>query len=216
MVLQCKPDALGGGDSFGEIDEGIDGTRRAARYDGGSNPRYSRPVVDNRQEVRTKETTMGYTRICVAAAMQRYLDITPIAARLRDLAGVLALAGDLPVTLVTVEAPVDLLPDVETTEEKLERLAAPLREQGLKVNTNLLEGRPSEEIATLVNTIKADLLLIGSHSKRGVLDIGLGSTASALMRDLDVTVLMVKPILKEQERAKELMIPRYPVVFPYG
>ena len=159
---------------------------------------------------------MAYTRICVAAAMQRYLDITPIAARLRDLAGVLALADDLPVTVVTVEAPVDLLPDVETTEEKLERLAAPLREQGLKVNTNLLEGRPSEEIATLVKTIEADLLIIGSHSKRGVLDIGLGSTASALMRDLDVTVLMVKPTEEEQEKAKELMIPRYPVVFPYG
>jgi len=147
---------------------------------------------------------MAYTRICVAAAMQRYLDITPIAARLRDLAGVLALAGDVPVTVVTVEAPVDLLPDVETTEEKLERLAA------------LLEGRPSEEIATLVKTIEADLLIIGSHSKRGVLDIGLGSTAAALMRDLDVTVLMVKPTEKEQEKAKELMIPRYPVVFPYG
>jgi nucleotide-binding universal stress UspA family protein len=159
---------------------------------------------------------MAYTRICVAAAMQRYLDITPIAARLRDLAGVLALACNVPVTVVTVEAPVDLLPDVETTEEKLQRLAAPLREQGLKVNTNLLEGRPSEEIATLVKTIEADLLIIGSHSKRGVLDIGLGSTASALMRDLDVTVLMVKPTEKEQERAKELMIPRYPVVFPYG
>ena len=159
---------------------------------------------------------MAYSRICVAAAMQRYLDITPIAARLRDLAGVLALAGDVPVTVVTVEAPVDLLPDVETTEEKLQRLAAPLREQGLKVNTNLLEGRPSEEIATLVKTIEADLLIIGSHSKRGVLDIGLGSTASALMRDLDVTVLMVKPTEKEQERAKVLMIPRYPVVFPYG
>ena len=48
------------------------------------------------------------------------------------------------------------------------------------------------------------------------LDIGLGSTASALMRDLDVTVLMVRPTEEEQERAKELMIPRYPVVFPYG
>ena len=159
---------------------------------------------------------MAYTRICVAAAMQRYLDITPIAARLRDLAGVLALAGNVPVTVVTVEAPADLLPDVETTEEKLERLAAPLREQGLTVNTNLLEGRPSEEIATLVKTIEADLLIIASHSKRGVLDIGLGSTASALMRDLDITVLMVKPTEMEQEKAKELMIPRYPVVFPYG
>ena len=159
---------------------------------------------------------MAYTRICVAAALQRYIDITPIAERLRDLAGVLALADNAPLTVVTVEAPVELLPDVETTEEKLERLAAPLRELGLKVNTNLLEGRPSEEISGLVKIIDADLLLIGSHSKRGVLDVGLGSTAAALMRDLDVTVLMIKPTEEEQEKAQELMIPRYPVVFPYG
>jgi len=159
---------------------------------------------------------MTYTRICVAAALQRYIDITPIAARLRDLAGVLAMAENAPLTVVTVEAPVELLPDVETTEEKLERLAAPLRELGLKVNTSLLEGRPSEEIAGLVKIIGADLLLIGSHSKRGVLDVGLGSTAAALMRELDVTVLMMKPTEEEQEKAIELMIPRYPVVFPYG
>ena len=159
---------------------------------------------------------MAYTRICVAAALQRYIDITPIAARLRDLAGVLALADNALLTVVTVEAPVELLPDLETTQEKLERLAAPLRELGLKVNTNLLEGRPSEEIAGLVKIIGADLLLIGSHSKRGVLDVGLGSTAAALMRELDVTVLMMKPTEEEQEKAKELIIPRYPVVFPYG
>jgi hypothetical protein len=27
---------------------------------------------------------------------------------------------------------------------------------------------------------------------------------------------MVRPTEEEQEKAKELMIPRYPVVFPYG
>ena len=67
---------------------------------------------------------MAYSRICVAAALQRYLDLTPIAERLRDLAGVLAGAYDIPVAVISVEAPVELLPDVETTEEKLERLAA--------------------------------------------------------------------------------------------
>ena len=159
---------------------------------------------------------MAYSRICVAAALQRYLDITPIAARLRDLAGVLAGAYDIPVTVISVEAPVELLPDVETTEEKLERLAAPLREQGLVVSTKLLEGRPSQQIAAFVEIIGADLLLIGSHSKRGVLDVGLGSTAAPLLREMEITVLMVRPTADEQERAQELIIPRYPVVFPYG
>jgi hypothetical protein len=59
-------------------------------------------------------------------------------------------------------------------------------------------------------------LIIGSHSKRGPLDVGLGSTASALLRELETTVITVRPTADEQEKALELMIPRYPVVFPYG
>ena len=159
---------------------------------------------------------MTYSRICVAAALQRYLDITPIAARIRDLARVLAAADNARVLILSVEAPVELLPDVETMAEKLERYAEPLVAGGIEVETALREGRPSREIATFVEASGADVLIIGSHSKRGVLDVGLGSTATALMRELETTVIMVRPTDAEQERARELMIPRYPVVFPYG
>jgi nucleotide-binding universal stress UspA family protein len=159
---------------------------------------------------------MPYTRICVAAALQRYIDITPIAARIRDLTRIVALADKAAVSVVSVEAPVELLPDVETMSEKLVRYAEPLLAEGLDVHVELREGRPSREIAAFVTSEKADLLIIGSHSKRGALDVGLGSTASALMRDLETTVIMVRPTEEEQERARELMIPKYPVVFPYG
>lgn len=159
---------------------------------------------------------MSYTRICVAAALQRYLDITPIAARIRDLAGVMAIAYEIPVSVLSVEAPVELLPDVDSMEEKIERLAAPLREKSLEVGVAVRKGRPSREIIAHMEEIGADLLIIGSHSKRGTLDVGLGSTASALLRDLETTVITVRPTSAEQEKARELMIPRYPVVFPYG
>lgn len=159
---------------------------------------------------------MAYTRICVAVALQRYLDITPIAARIRDLAGVLAAAYRVPISVLSVEAPVELLPDVETMEEKIERYAEPLRVEDLKVDIALRKGRPSTAIIAHVQAIGADLLIIGSHSKRGPLDVGLGSTAAALLRDLETTVLMVRPTESEQEAARELMIPRYPIVFPYG
>jgi nucleotide-binding universal stress UspA family protein len=159
---------------------------------------------------------MSYTKICVAAALQRYLDITPIAARIRDLAGVVAAAHNARVSVLSVEAPVELLPDVETMEEKMHRYAEPLRVEGLDVETALRRGRPSREIIAHLEEIGGDLLIIGSHSKRGVLDVGLGSTAAALMRDLETTVIMVRPTQAEQEKARELMIPRYPVVFPYG
>lgn len=159
---------------------------------------------------------MSYTKICVAAALQRYLDVTPIAARIRDLAGVLAAADTIPVSVLSVEAPVELLPDVESLEEKLERYAEPLRAEGLDVEVTIRKGKPSREIIAHMEEICADVLIIGSHSKRGTLDVGLGSTASALLRDLETTVITVRPTEKEQERARELMIPRYPVVFPYG
>jgi nucleotide-binding universal stress UspA family protein len=159
---------------------------------------------------------MAYTRICVAAALQRYLDFTPIAQRLRDLTGVLAGGYGLPVSVISVEAPVELFPEVETMVEKLERYALPLRERGFEVSAELREGRPSREIIAYVEEVGADLLVVGSHSKRGPLDVGLGSTASALVSDLGITVLMVRPTDEDQERARELMIPRYPVVFPYG
>ena len=159
---------------------------------------------------------MPYTKICVAAALQRYLDITPIAARIRDLAGVLAAADNAPVSVLSVEAPVELLPDVETMEEKIERYAEPLRAAGHEVDAAIRKGKPSREIIAHMEEIGADLLIIGSHSKRGPLDVGLGSTAAALLRDLETTVITVRPTEAEQERATELMIPRYPMVFPYG
>ena len=159
---------------------------------------------------------MPYSRICVAAALQRYLDITPIAARIRDLARVLALADNTAVSVLSVEAPVELLPEVETMAEKLDRYAEPLLAAGIEVEKALRRGRPSPEIAAFVEATGSDLLIIGSHSKRGVLDVGLGSTAAAVIRDLDVTVIMVRPTGEEQLRAQELMIPKYPVVFPYG
>ena len=159
---------------------------------------------------------MSYTKICVAVALQRYLDITPIAARIRDLAGVLAVAHSIPVSVLSVEAPVELLPDVESLEEKIERYAEPLKVEGLDVGVTIRKGKPSREIIAHMDEIGADLLIIGSHSKRGTLDVGLGSTASALLRELETTVITVRPTEKEQERARELMIPRYPMVFPYG
>jgi len=160
---------------------------------------------------------MSYRKICLAVALQRYLDITPIAARLRDLAVVLAEHSGAGLAVLSVEAPVELLPEVETMEEKLERFVEPIRESGLEVQAELREGRPSREIAAFVREVGGDLLVVGSHSKRSAIDVGVGSTASALLRELvNVPVLMVRPTADEQSQADELKIPRYPMVFPYG
>jgi nucleotide-binding universal stress UspA family protein len=111
---------------------------------------------------------------------------------------------------------VELLPEVETMTEKLDRYAHPLMAEGIEVDVVLRKGRPSSEIVAFVEASGVDLLIIGSHSKRGTLDVGLGSTAQALMSELETTVIMVRPTEDEQEKARDLMIPKYPMVFPYG
>ena len=159
---------------------------------------------------------MGYRRIVAAVALQRYLDFTPIALRIRELATLLVQASGASLHILSADAPVELLPGVETTADKLDRFAEPLRDAGIAAATVLRQGRPSRVISEYVSEVGADLLIIGSHSKRGPMDVGLGSTASAIDRELAATVLMVRPTESEQEAARSLMIPKYPLVFPYG
>ncbi len=159
---------------------------------------------------------MKHECICVAVALQRYLDFTPVALRQRDLAQLISRGTGAQVFFLSVEAPVELLPGLETTREKLDRFAKPLRDEGIEVVTELRTGRPSREIAEALEARGADLLIMGSHSKRGPLDVGLGSTVKALPSDLEVPVLLVRPTASETDRAHELIIPPYPMVFPYG
>jgi nucleotide-binding universal stress UspA family protein len=163
-----------------------------------------------------REALMNYRSICVAVALQRYLDFTPVALRQRNLVRALARLDDAIVHFVSVDAPVDLLPGLETTEEKIQRLIEPLAAEGLSVHIALRTGKPSTEILGVLEETGGDLLIMGSHSKSGPLDVGLGSTVRALPHDLEVPLILVRPTATEVERARELIIPSYPVIFPYG
>ena len=159
---------------------------------------------------------MPYRTICVAVALQRYLDFTPVALQQRAVARAIAIVNEATLTVVSVNTPVDLLPHLATTEEKIQRFVDPLTADGLSVNTILRTGKPSAEILKVIEEIEADVLIMGSHSKSGPLDIGLGSTVRALPQDLDVPLILIRPTAAEVEQARELIIPSYPVVFPYG
>ena len=159
---------------------------------------------------------MSYQRICVPVALQRYVAFTPVALRQRDLALLIAKDADATVFVISVDAPVALLPGAESTEAKLDRYVGPFTTAGVENRIVYHKGKPSREIKRYIEAIEADLVVIGSHSKRGPFDVGIGSTASYLSRKTEVPVLMVWPTPDEVERADELKIPSYPVVFPYG
>ncbi|HEV8439405.1 MAG TPA: universal stress protein [Methylomirabilota bacterium] len=77
--------------------------------------------------------------------------------------------------------------------EKMNDFVGPLVSQGLPVSTILRVGSPRHLIVEIAHEVGADLLVIGSHSKRGLLDIALGDTARHVSGHAPCTVVMAAP-----------------------
>jgi nucleotide-binding universal stress UspA family protein len=77
--------------------------------------------------------------------------------------------------------------------DKLDAYVAPLRAAGVAVSPILRVGNPRQVIVEVATRLKADLVILGSHSKRGLLDIALGGTAQQVSKAAPCLVLLVSP-----------------------
>ncbi len=154
--------------------------------------------------------------ILLAVALQRYLDFTPHALAAREVTMALASFHGATIHALTVEVTLPRLLAGETTEEKLLRFIQPIKEANIRVLPQILEGSPRKLIPQHAREVHADLIVIGSHSKRSILDITLGGTAAAVVADAPCRVLLAAPPAEELSRTKELIIPEIPWVLPYG
>src|SRR4029453_13882158 len=77
--------------------------------------------------------------------------------------------------------------------DKLEAYVAPLRAEGGAVSPIMRVGNPREVIVEVATSLKAELLILGSHSKRGLLDIVLGGTAQQVSKAAPCLVVLVSP-----------------------
>ncbi len=154
--------------------------------------------------------------ILLAVALQRYADITPRAIAVREVAADMARFYKTPLTVLTIHVQLALMPEGESTEEKLARFVAPLIEQGLQVGSMLREGSPRSLIPQVAKEIGARLVVMGTHSKRGILDTVVGGTAKAVISASPCRVLLVATTAEESQKTHNLIIPEYPFIFPYG
>lgn len=82
-------------------------------------------------------------------------------------------------------------------ESVLEEAAAVAREAGLSPRTRLLVSEDlhaADQIAQAVEQSGADLLVVGSHGRRGFQRLILGSVAEKLVRKVQVSVLIVRGV----------------------
>ncbi|HJS57327.1 MAG TPA: universal stress protein [Vicinamibacteria bacterium] len=75
--------------------------------------------------------------------------------------------------------------------ERLQAFAEPARAAGLWPQTILLEGDPAREIGRLAEVLSADMLVLGSHGRRGLERFVRGSVTEELVRRAPCPVLTV-------------------------
>ena len=85
--------------------------------------------------------------------------------------------------------------DWKALEEQLNGILAP--ENKIQVEHRLEEGNPVAEILRVAQETNCDLLVMGSHGRRGVSRLLMGSVAEHVMRRAKCPVLVVKTPLPE-------------------
>ncbi|MBN1279555.1 MAG: universal stress protein, partial [Chlorobiaceae bacterium] len=81
--------------------------------------------------------------------------------------------------------------------EDLDVLKQELLDEGLKVESSVEIGNPAEMILEKASELDVNLIIMGSHGKKGLSRLIMGSVAETVVRKADCPVLIVKNDEKE-------------------
>jgi nucleotide-binding universal stress UspA family protein len=143
----------------------------------------------------------------VAVAFEHILvptDFSEISQRALEYAKVIARQANSELVLVHVNTPVALIDPCEAAwidesgiqsqrEEQLEQSGAALRSGGYRARAISVTGPLYDELLSLAQLYKADLIVLGTHGKKGLERLLLGSDAEAVLRQAGCPVLSVGP-----------------------
>lgn len=87
----------------------------------------------------------------------------------------------------------------DTAALKVEARAEKARAEGIEVEARIVEGTPVVEINKAAKALKADLIVMGTHGRRGLDRWIIGSVAAAVMRHAVCPLITVPP----QEKARD-------------
>lgn len=80
----------------------------------------------------------------------------------------------------------------EQAQKYLDKIAKMLEAKGVKVRTEVLIGKPAEEIIIYANKTKCGLIVMASHGRSGISRWAHGSVADQVFRAADVPILMIR------------------------
>lgn len=83
----------------------------------------------------------------------------------------------------------------------LERTAAELKAEGMRVRPVVREGEPEDVILSVAGEENADLIIMGTHGRSGISLLVMGSVAEKVMHATGRPVMFVKPEKAAKARA---------------
>jgi len=92
----------------------------------------------------------------------------------------------------TIEHPDERVQQRQRSTEQLEALSEKLSKAGIAVEMNLRGGSPSDMILDVAKTTSSDLIVMGTHGRRGLLHAVAGSVTGAVLRRGTIPVLAVR------------------------
>ncbi len=89
--------------------------------------------------------------------------------------------------------------DAEPQKERLAKLVAAARTDGLEADSIAVIGLAAEEIVNTAETQQADTILVGSHGHGALYNLFAGSVVTGILKRSEIPVLVI-PIPKKHER----------------
>jgi universal stress protein A len=152
-----------------------------------------------------------YEQILLAVALQQWEEFTSHALAAREVAVALAKGsgarlsvlsvydyGEIKQPSVSAEMAAryreDMMQRIDgSMETKMKAFLAGVEAMDSAITPIVQAGEPRKTILEVAERLPADLLVIGAHNKRSVLDVVLGGTAGHVSRHATCPVIMVTP-----------------------
>jgi universal stress protein A len=134
-------------------------------------------------------------------------DFSPASRRAFDTALAMAKSLNAKLTIAYVLAPVVTVPDQyidaatldrldqqarQWSTQHLERLAARAQKAGVKGVVALRDGDPADQIVRACRATKSDIIVVGTHGRRGLPKFFLGSVAERVVSTASCPVVTVR------------------------
>lgn len=137
------------------------------------------------------------------------IDLSPITHKVLEGAACLATALEAKLILLTVTEPTTAflpigvamdvitapmpmeLPDLGDAKSRLESLAAPLRANGITVETMVSISLPSDEIVAQASAMGAEMLILGSHGHGALCHLFTGSVVTSVLEKTSIPVTII-------------------------